>query len=1155
MRKLLIGVGAAVGLVVALGFAAPLLVDLNDQKPRIAGLIEEATGHRVILGGDIRFSLLPTPAISAADIRVTGPAGLDDPDAPTVASADAIDLRLSLLPLLGGDIEVAEVRLAHPTVVLDEASLAAAARAEEAVSADGEDTSGVSAGGGNVAVQRVLIENGTFEWRPAEGPPQRVEAIEANLSAPSLQGPFTLSGGASYGGMPVGLDVALGRIGGTEPVGYDLKLGLAGASFTLGGTLDLAGAKGPALAGKAKLLIEDAAALAGLTGMDVPLRGPISAEGELSADAGRVAVDDLAFAVGESTGSGRLRVALGEVPAVSLKLRMPRLDGDALAAAARGGQSPAPAPTAAPSPPPAEGGPGLVLPTGITADVDLAVDALQWSGAVVQKIALVAALEDGRLTLSRASAVLPGGTDFGLSGKASLFEGRPRFEGTIDVASDNPRALTDWFEVTPQGLPADRLTRFGLTAKLTTDGVGADLSGLTIRLDGATAKGSAGWQPGPRPTASLTLDVDRFEADPYLGAAPDLPSMTAPPASPLAEIGAAAPASPIPDLGFDIGLRLSIGSLALRGDTLKTVVFDGVLAPAALRLSTLSIGDYAGLKVGASGKLGLAKGAPEADFAFRLEAPSPKPALTLAGIETTDRMATLGRFALEGRLTGKPEAAHVDAWVAVGDTRLALAGALGALRAPQFDLKGTLSAPELVVLATQAGLTPTAAGPVLGPVDLDVVLRGTPDQPDARLDGALGVATLGAGLRATAEGRAVEMKLAADNGAGMLTRLGLAGPVSGRLALELAAMVSGDTVRVSTLDVTAGANRLGFSGAFGTGETVTFDGRLSASRLDLALFATASAGGPSGGAGRPATTGGGRWSTAPFDLERLRRIEGKLALSVDQLMWNGRNLNGVVGRIEAAAGVVRLVDFKAGAEQGIVTGALSLDASGQGLALGADWKARGLDLDMMTGRKGNEPGLSGKADLVFAVTGSGRSPFEVVSSLGGSGSLVAADGRIHGIDLKTLSDGLKTVNQPGDIIGRIAAAVKSGATNYRRIAGDFDVARGVVTLTKLGSDMDGGALSGGGTVDLPAWSTRVRLAVKLNEPADLPALGIDITGPVDDPQAEVKSRDIENYYLQKFIGVKIPGLPLPGGGSGSGSGGANPGKAIVDQIFKGLGGN
>lgn len=1152
MRKLLIGVGAAVGLVVGLGFAAPLLVDLNDQKPRIAGLIEEATGHRVILGGDIRFSLLPTPAISAADIRVTGPVGQDDPEAPTVASADAIDLRLSLLPLLGGDIEVAEVRLSHPTVVLDEASLAAAAKAE-AANAEGADGA-PTGGGGNVAVQRVLIENGTFEWRPAEGPPQRFEAIEANLSAPSLQGPFTLSGGASYGGMPVALDVAMGRIGGTEPVGYDLKLGFAGASFTLGGLLDLADAKGPSLAGKAKLVIEDAAALAGLTGMEVPLRGPLSAEGDLNADAGRVAVDALSFAVGESTGSGQLRVVLGDVPAVSLKLRMPRLDGDALAAAARGTGVAAPSggPVSAPA---VEAGPGLVLPTGITADVDIAVDALQWSGAVVQKIALVAALEDGRLTLSRASAVLPGGTDFGLSGKASLFEGRPRFDGTIDVASDNPRALTDWFQVTPQGLPADRLTRFGLTAKLTTDGVGASLSGLTIRLDGATAKGSAGWQPGPRPTAMLALDVDRFEADPYLGAAPDLPSMTAPPASPLAEIGAAAPASPIPDLGFDIGLRLSVTSLALRGETLKQVVFDGVLAPSALRLSTLSIGDYAGLKVGASGKLGLAKGAPEADFAFRLEAPSPRPALILAGVETTDRMATLGRFALEGRLTGKPEAAHVDAWIAVGDTRLALAGALGALRAPQFDLKGTLSAPELVALATQVGLSPAPAGPVLGPVDLNVELRGTPQQPEARLNGALGVATLGAGLRDTKEGRAIDLKLTAENGAGMLTRLGLVGPVSGRLALEIAAMMSGDTLRVSTLDMTAGGNRLGFTGSFGMGVPMTFDGRLSASRLDLALLDTPSAGPSAGGARRPATAGGGRWSTAPFDLAPLRAIEGKLALSIDQLLWNGRNLNGVVGRIEATGGVITLADFKAGAEQGVLTGGLTVDASGQSLGLVADWTARGLDLDMLTGRKGGESGLSGKADLALSVKGGGRSPFEVVSSLTGTASLVAADGKIHGIDLKTLSDGLRTVNQPGDIIGRIAAAVKSGTTDYRRITGDFAIARGVVTLSRLGSDMDGGTLSGGGTVDLPAWSSRVKLAVKLIEPADLPALGIDITGPVDDPQADVKSRDIENYYLQKFIGVKIPGLPLPGGGGGTGTGSGNPGKAIVDQIFKGLGGN
>ncbi|TDP46132.1 AsmA family protein [Zavarzinia compransoris] len=1139
MRKLLIGVGAVVGLVVGLGFAAPLLIDLNDQKPRIAALIEEATGHRVVLGGDIRFTVLPVPAVSVRNVRVLG----REAAGPDLADVQAIDLRLSLIALLGGKVDVAEVRLSRPVVIVAEADLGAPAPA-------GETPAPAAAGGGgadSVSVQRVLIEDGLIEWRPAAGPARRLEGLEANISAPSLYGPYTVSGGASYHGQPVALDLALGRFTSGQLLAYDVRLALAGGTMALGGSLDPAAPGGPAVQGKLRLSIDDPAAIGALTGIQLPVRGTIVAEGALKASAAAVAIDDLAVSVGDSRGSGRLAVAFGPTTAVSLKLRMPRLDGDALLAAVQAPAAEAAADAAAlPAPP----GPALALPAGVTADVDLAIDALQWSGAVIQKIALVAALEGGKLTLSKASAVLPGATDIGLSGAAASRDGRPRFEGTVDVASDNPRALTDWLKLTPDGLPAGRLTRFTLTAKVSTDGIGAALSDLVVRLDGSTARGSAGWQPGVRPTAMLSLDIDRVDADDYLGlAAPAVPAPAAP-ANPLAEIGAAAPAAPWPDPGFDLALRLKLGSLTLHGNEVKAVDLDGLVTPDTLRLTTLAVADYAGLKLGASGKLGFAKEAPEGDFAFQIEAPSPQPLLALAGIAAPAGTASLGRLAVEGRLTGKPEAPLVDAWASVGETRLALAGAIGSLRQPVFDLKGTFSAPELLALAVQAGLSPAPAGPVLGPVDLAITLRGTADQPAVEANGRLGPADLSLAGAIGAEGYRIAAKLEAANGAAMLTRLGLTGAVSGPLALALEARGKAGELVLSALKATVGPNRIEAEGTLATAGSRRFTGRISAPYLDLALFGGGT--GPAGAATpAPARPAGNRWSTRPIDIEGLRRFDGAIDLAADRLVAGSFTLSAVSARLTAAQGVLSLADLKATADPGAVNGTVTLDASGDALGIAAEIRATGFDLDALTGRKGAEPGLSGSGDLTLGLTGIGRSTFEIVSSLTGQGSLLATEGRIHGIDLKTLSDGLKTVNQPGDIIGRIAAAVKAGSTAYRRIATDLAVARGIVKLAGIGSDIDGGTLSGDGTVDLPAWNTRLRLALKLAEPADLPPLGIDISGPPDAPGADVRSRDIENYYLQKFIGSKLPDIPGLGGGGG---GGRDPGKAIVDQIFKGLGG-
>lgn len=1145
MRKLLIGVGAVVGLAVALGFAAPLLIDLNAQKPRITALIEEATGHRVSLGGDIRFGLLPVPEVSVRDIVVEG----EGAETPQLARIDQLDLRLALLPLLGGAIDVSEIRLGHPVVTLVEAAAPAKPTATGKAT-DVPVVPGEAGFSGTIALQRVVVEDGQVEYRARDGVQHHVTGIEAMLSAPSLQGPFSVSGGATYQGMPLVLDLVLGRLVPGEPAGFDAKLGLAGAGVTSSGTIDLSGSA-PRIDGKAALSIDDAAAFAGLTGMNLPLAGAFTAEGRLKASAEAIALDDLTVTAGEARGTGSLAVALGDVPAVSLKLRLPMLDVDALRAAAGKAKPDTAAVEPKPAEPPAPPAP-VSLPQAVTADLDLAVDAVRYGGAVIQKVAVVATLEGGRLTLSKASAVLPGGTDFGLSGGAASRDGRLRFTGTIDVASDSPRALTDWLKITPEGLPADRLTRFDLTAKLVTDGIGGTLNDLVVRLDGATAKGSAGWQPGPRPVAMLSLDVDKFDLDAYHASIPAPAAPVAAASNPLSQIGATKTVTPFADLGFDLALRLSAGSLTVGGGEARAVLVDGTLSPDVLRFNQFSVGDYAGLALDAKGKLGLAAEATEGDFELRLTAPSPAPLFALAGLPAPQDASALGAFTLEAHVTGKPDSPAVDAKLLLGETRVALTGSIGRLDAIAFDLQGSLTAPELVAAARQFGLTPAPAGPVLGPVDLAVTLRGVPATPSFTVKGKLGPADLSASAEVVAEGGyKLSARLTGAASAGMLTRLGLTGPVSGPLDLQLAAGGTLDRMVIDSARLNAGDNDLKLKGTLERGAVTRFDGEIRAASLDLGLFDSGDE-----PATKPGNASGGerakaaRWSAKPFDLASFRAFAGGVDIAADRLVSGDRLFTGVAARLDAEGGRIALDGLKATVDQGALAGSIVFDASAEVPELAVDLQAEGIDIAKLnpdTGAVdgiGVKPGLTGRGTFGITLEGRGRSTFEIVSSLAGKGAVVASNGKIRGLDLKVLSEGLATVNQPGDILGRIARSIRSGSTDYRQISTALVVEKGVVRLDGLGSDMDGGRLSGEGTVDLPAWVTKIRLALTLNAPTDLPPLGIDINGPPDALDGVVRTREIEAYYLQKFVGSKLPSLPQ--GGSG---------KAIVDQLLKGLGGN
>ena len=61
MRKVLIGVGALVVVLVGVLLIVPAFIDPNDYKPEIQAGVKEATGRDLTIGGDISLSLLPAP--------------------------------------------------------------------------------------------------------------------------------------------------------------------------------------------------------------------------------------------------------------------------------------------------------------------------------------------------------------------------------------------------------------------------------------------------------------------------------------------------------------------------------------------------------------------------------------------------------------------------------------------------------------------------------------------------------------------------------------------------------------------------------------------------------------------------------------------------------------------------------------------------------------------------------------------------------------------------------------------------------------------------------------------------------------------------------------------------------------------------------------
>lgn len=112
--KVLVGIGVVILLLMILIIALPFLIDLNKYQDRYRPLIEEALNRKVQLQ-EIRLTIWPR--IGA---RVGGFVVQDDPAFRTgpFASLSSLDVGVKLFPLLRGKVEVEEITLRDPVIMV-----------------------------------------------------------------------------------------------------------------------------------------------------------------------------------------------------------------------------------------------------------------------------------------------------------------------------------------------------------------------------------------------------------------------------------------------------------------------------------------------------------------------------------------------------------------------------------------------------------------------------------------------------------------------------------------------------------------------------------------------------------------------------------------------------------------------------------------------------------------------------------------------------------------------------------------------------------------------------------------------------------------------------------------------------------------------------
>ncbi|CAH2603987.1 AsmA family protein [Rhodovastum atsumiense] len=575
-------------LLVLAGAGVLLFVDPNAWRPRIEAEVQRATGRALQLG-QLRLVPALSPTLEAEDVRLANMPGGSRPEMLTVAQAE---VKLALLPLLTGRIEVARLQLVRPDILLETdadgrpnwrfgptAEKSAADKAGDAGAPPAAAPAASPGSGPDLLVRSLRLEDGQVTWR--DGATGRATVLAVKLlkaGAAGVGAPVTASAEGRLGDQPLVLTAETGPLARLlDPVASD-PWPVAATLEIPGARLGVTGTVTRPLQGRGyALTVEGAAvnlsALEGLLGRPLPPLRQVAVAARVE-DAGTdiPRISGIAVRAGESALDGFIPgLQLSRMELSAARLEEPvRADVEG---SLRGTRLRVSATLGAPT---------MLLAAAGPFPIELAAEAA--GATLVAKGGLAAPL-----ALS--------GLDLGVTARIP------------DVAALAPLA--------GQALPA--LRQVTMDARLR-DGSGGLARGIAVRGLALTApqadlSGEAELSFGDRPAVQANLTSRRIDADAILGALPagagaEAAPQATPPADPPAP-AASRPARLIPatKLPFaaldrlDADLRFAVAELRAGG-----VLTRDLSGHAVLREGTLAVDPVTGTLPGGRLELALTAG-------------------------------------------------------------------------------------------------------------------------------------------------------------------------------------------------------------------------------------------------------------------------------------------------------------------------------------------------------------------------------------------------------------------------------------------------------------------------------------------------------------------------------------------------------------------
>ena len=404
------------------------------------------------------------------------------------------------------------------------------------------------------------------------------------------------------------------------------------------------------------------------------------------------------------------------------------------------------------------------------------------------------------------------------------------------------------------------------------------------------------------------------------------------------------------------------------------------------------------------------------------------------------------------------------------------------------------SAPDATARSYRLGSLTLSAR---SPDRFDLELGGTLDGAPVALSGGVPVLadwmTAGTDLPFTLEGRLADRPLALD---GTLIR-GKAGDAA-----------PGDRLEAKQFSVTYGPLVMAGTAALDFGKpTPHLSATLSVDPLNLDAFATDSA----------------KAGPDPMDqaiaLDVLEFFDGEITVSVASVTRGDFKAEEIKASLTLEDKALRIGDLSARVEGGALEGGGNIDVSGPQPELSLDVALLGADIGTALRKAAGKNLLVGRGDIIAALTATGRTPNQLIATLGGRTGVIIRKGEVLNAYWELLAEDLATRFLPtlGDSrAGKLNCAVLG-----------FDLKSGQAESRVILVDSDRVLVGGKGTVNLRSRTLDLRLVPQPKD-ASLISLAtpILINGPIENPSVAPDPLSVAKDVGTAVIGGMINPLAV-----------------------------